>query len=288
MRPTKTDQRIEDSLPDILLPIAQLLVRGGTGIDELVRAAKRAYLRAAMQVVIRQDGRANISRLAVATGMTRKEVAALLSDSQKNRRNAAKRSGEQRALRVLRGWMTDPRFRNRRGRPDELAYRGQKKSFASLVKIYAGDVTPKAVLRELERIEAVDTTQTGTLRLRTPRNRKNVEAHYQLSGLARLFEDFAYAITRSEPKSEERSFFVFKDSAVPSEGDAAYFMRRFSGRATALLEDFEQWSAGRKSHAEASHQERVALGVYLLRSNRPSADRGSGKSAVRGGKKEER
>lgn len=256
-------------------------MRGGTGIDELVRAAKRAYLRAAMQVVIRQDGRANISRLSVATGMTRKEVAALLRDSAKNRGGAAKGSGEQRALRVLRGWMTDPRFRNRRGRPNELAYRGQKNSFASLVKLYAGDVTPKAVLRELERIEAVDMTQTGTLRLRTPRNRKTVETHYQLSSLTRLFEDFACAITRAEPHSEERSLFAFKDCTVPSEGDAAYFMRRFSGRASALLEDFEQWSAGRESRGEASHQERVALGVYVLRSHRPTANHGSGKSAVR-------
>lgn len=253
-----------------MLPIAQLLVRGGTGIDQLVRAAKRAYLRAAIQAVAHQDGRPNISRLSVATGMTRKEVAVLLSGSQKNRGAIAKKTGQQRALRVLSGWMTDPRFRNRRGRPDELTYEGHKKSFASLVKLYAGDVTPKAVLRELERIEAIDITEVGTLRLHAPRGRKTIEAHYQLSGLARLFEDFAYAITRSELKSEDRSFFAFKDSTVPSEADAAYFMRRFSGRATALLEDFEQWSAARELNTKASNQERVAFGVYLLRSHPPS------------------
>lgn len=236
-----------------------------------------------MQAVVRQGGRANISRLSVATGMTRKEVAALLSDSRKNAGATAKRSGQQRALRVLRGWVTDARFHTRRGRPDELKYQGRKKSFASLVKLYAGDVTPKAVLRELERIEAVDLTETGTLRLRAPRGRKSIEAHYQLSDLARLFEDFAYTITRSESKSEERTFFAFKDSTVASEGDAAYFMRRFSGRATALLEDFEHWSAGRESNTEASHQERVALGVYLLRSYPPSANHASGKSAARVG-----
>lgn len=258
-------------------------MRGGTGIDELVCAAKRAYLRAATQAVVHQDGRANVSRLSVTTGMTRKEVAALLSVSPKNGSATPKRSGQQRALRVLSGWMTDSRFRNRRGRPDELTYRGQKKSFTSLVKLYAGDVTPKAVLRELQRIEAVDMTEAGALRLRAPRGRRSIEAHYQLSGLARLFEDFAYAITRSESKSEERSFFAFKDSTVPSEGDAAYFMRRFSGRATALLEDFEQWSAGRGSNTKASNQERLALGVYLLRSHSPSAIHASGKPSARVG-----
>lgn len=256
-------------------------MRGGTGIDELVRAAKRAYLRAAMQAVVRQGGSANISRLSVATGMTRKEVAALLSSSPRNTGATAKRIGRQRALRVLSGWITDPRFRNRRGRPDELTYRGQKKSFALLVKLYAGDVTAKAVLRELERIEAVDLTEAGTLRLRESRGRNRVEAHYQLSSLARLFEDFTYAITRSESKSEDRSFFAFKDSTVPSEGDAAYFMRRFSGRATALLEDFEQWSAGREPNMKTSDQERLAFGVYLLRSHQPPDTHANGRSPTR-------
>lgn len=238
-----------------------------------------------MQVVVRQDDRVNISRLSVATGMTRKEVAALLGNSQKGGGAAAKKRGQQRALRVLRGWMTDPRFRNSSGHPDELRFRGPNKSFAFLVKLYGGDVTPKSVLHELERIEIVEVTKSGTLRLRALRNRRNTEVNSQLSDLSRLFEDFALAIIRPNSKSEDPSFIGFKDSIVPSTGDAVYFMRRFSGRAAALLEDFEQWSVGRGVARMGSAQEhgavRVGLGVYLLRSERPFADRGSGKSRVR-------
>lgn len=257
-------------------------MRGGIGIDELVRAAKRAYLRAAMQVVVRQDGRVNISRLSVATGMTRKEVAALLGDAQARGDAVEKKKGQQRALRVLKGWISDPCFRNSRGHPDELRLRGSKKSFASLVKLYAGDVTPKSVLRELERIEIVEVTKAGNLRLRALQNRHGIEVNSQLADLSRLFEDFALAIIRQDSKSEDPSFIGFKDSIVPSTGDAAYFMRRFSGRAAALLEDFEQWSVGRRGAARRSSVQehgavRVGLGVYLLR----SADRGSGRSRVR-------
>lgn len=284
-KPTKTDQQIEDTLPNLLLPVARLLVRGGIGIDELVRAAKRAYLRAAMQVVVRQDGRVNISRLSVATGMTRKEVAALLGNSQKSGGAAPKKRGQQRALRVLKGWMTDPRFRNSRGYPEQLRFGGSKKSFAFLVKLYGGDVTPKAVLRELERMEIVEVTKPGALRLRALGNRHSLEVNSQISELARLFEDFALAIIRSNANTEDPSFIGFKDSIVPSTGDAAYFMRRFSGRAAALLEDFERWSVGREATKLASTREhgavRVGLGVYLLRSERPIADRASGKSRVR-------
>jgi hypothetical protein len=255
------------------------------GIDEFVRAAKRAYLRAAMQVVDRQGQRVNISRLSVATGMTRKEVATLLGNSQEGGNATTNNRGQQRALRVLKGWMTDPRFQNSKGRPDELRFRGPKKSFIFLVRLYGGDVTPKSVLRELERMEIVEVTKTGALRLRAIRNRHSIEVNSQLSDLSRLFEDFALAIIRPNSKLEDPSFIGFKDSIVPSTGDAAYFMRRFSGRAAALLEDFERWSVGRGAARPASTQERgavrVGLGVYLLRSERPLAGRGSTKSPVR-------
>ena len=272
---SKADQRTEDSLADLLLPIARLLVGGGTGIDELLRAAKRAYLRAAIDAVLPQDRRVNISRLSVATGMTRKEVSALLNYSKSSRRGAIKRSGEQRALRVLRGWLTDPRFQNREGRPDDLSYRGRKKSFAVLVKLYGGDVTPKSVLRELERINVVEMTRKGSLRVRALRKRKSLETHYQISELARFFEDFAGAIARPSSAAEAPPFFGFKDSTVPSTGDAAAFARTFSRRAAALLEDFQQWSAGREGSNSAQDRDnkavRVGLGVYLLGSHQAPA-----------------
>jgi uncharacterized protein DUF6502 len=237
--------------------------------------------------VLSEDRRVNISRLSVATGMTRKEVSALLNYSRDARRGTIRRSGEQRALRVLRGWLTDPRFQNRDGRPDDLPYRGHKKSFDALVKLYGGDVTPKSVLRELERINAVKLTRTGTLRVRAHKKRNNIETHYQISELARFFEDFAHAVGRPSSVSEAPPFFGFKDSTVPSAGDAASFARTFSRRAAALLEDFQQWSAGREGSKSASARNnkdvRVGIGVYLLGSHQPPVTNSAGSTVNRPG-----
>jgi Family of unknown function (DUF6502) len=228
-----------------------------------------------MDAVLPQDRRVNVSRLSVATGMTRKEVSALLGYSKNARHAKTRRSGEQRALRVLRGWLTDPRFQNRIGRPDDLSYRGHKKSFTVLVKLYGGDVTPKSVLRELERIDVVEVTETEAVRVRAQKRRSNIDVHYQLAELARLFEDFALAIVRPSGDIEAPPFFGFKDSIVPSTGDAAFFVRTFSRRAAALLEDFQQWSAGRERSKAGGHEQkdaiRVGLGVYLLRSSGSAA-----------------
>ena len=271
MRPkaTKTDRATENSLLQLLLPIARLLVTGGTGIDKLIEAAKRAYLRAAVEAILPSGQRVNISRLSVATGMTRKEVSFLLNDSNLDQNTVTKRSGEQRALRVLRGWMTDPRFQNRSGHADTLRYGGHTKSFIQLVRLYGGDVTPKSVQRELERMCLIELTGSGALRLRGARKRSTLEA-YHLSDLARLFEDFAFSITRPKPKSEAPSFFGFRDYTVSSASDAAFFMSRFSRRAAALLEDFQDWSIGRGPPSTPSRRHelpRVGLGVYLLRSD---------------------
>lgn len=240
-----------------------------------------------MDAVLSQDRRVNISRLSVTTGMTRKEVSALLNYSKGSRRGAIKRSGEQRALRVLRGWLTDPRFQNRDGRPDELTYRGHKKTFAVLVRLYGGDVTPKSVLRELERMNAVETTRTGSLRVRAQRRRINVETHNQISELARFFEDFACAIGRPSSVAEAPSFFGFKDSTVPSPREAASFARTFSRRGAALLEDFQQWSAGRGGGRFAVGRDnkavRVGIGVYLLGPDRMPATNDTGRSGERSG-----
>lgn len=281
MKPNKADHRIEDSLVNLLLPVARLLVSGGIGIDELMHAAKRAYLSEAMQAVARQGGRVSISRLSVATGMTRKEVSALLSESPENKGPGIKRSGQQRALRVLKGWLSDPRFQGAGGRPAELPYGGNHVSFTLLVKLYGGDVTPKSVLRELERIEVVDVTRAGALRLRPSRNRNNIEIQYKLSDLAKMFKDFACAVTHPNPGADAPAYFGFRESDISSVRDAAHFMRRFSRRAAALLEDFQQWEVGKTGSSASpssadSDRARIGLGVYLLRSDLKPTRRAGG------------
>jgi Family of unknown function (DUF6502) len=249
-------------------------VLGAVGIDELISAAKRAYLRAAIDVTVPAGRRLNASRLSVATGMTRKEVAALLNQSKSEERLAIRRSGQQRALRVLRGWFTDPRFQAGGARPAELPLSGKKKTFRQLVKLHGGDVTPNSVLNELERMGAVELTSYGRLRVRWKRNEEDLRPDYQLSELAKLFEDFVSAVT---PTSSKPSFFGFKDAIVVSSGEAAAFMQTFSRRAAALLEGFEQWSTTHEvakiGNSDSAGAKRIGIGLYLLHADLQSASK---------------
>jgi hypothetical protein len=289
LKQTGSVQRTEDSLVDLLSPISRLLVTGAVGIDEFIRAAKRAYLRSAIEVIVPAGRRVTASRLSVATGMTRKEVAALLNYSKTEQRLATRRSGQQRALRVLRGWRTDPRFQAQGGRPAELPSSGPRKTFSQLVKLYGGDVTPNSVLRELERMGAVEVTNYGTLRVRRKRNEADLKPDYQLSELAKLLEDFVSSV--GSPNSKP-SFFGFKDAVVASSGEAAAFMRTFSRRAAALLEGFEQWSAGREEtelvNSKSEGAKRIGIGLYLLDTDSPSRDNSTATSRTRGQRRVQR
>jgi hypothetical protein len=251
----------------MLLPIARLLLRNGFGAGELVGAAKYASVQAALVEVIAPGSRVNVSRLSVATGLTRKEISTLLGRSTKTKTLRSTPTLEQRAWRVLHGWHSDPKYREANGRLAVLPFAGKQKTFSSLVRRYGGDVTPLSVLRELERIKVISKTRSGSLRLHARALNSRSLVIQQIAELTRIFRDFAVTVTARE--SDAQKFFGFKDAMIPSLDQAALFHRTFSERGVILLESFEQWLQSQsrldgKSMRTAKPNVRVGIGVYLL------------------------
>jgi hypothetical protein len=256
---------MDDVLVALLAPVSRLTLTAGVGIDQLVRAAKQAYVEAAIEELFSVDSRVNISRLSVATGLTRKEVALLVVKPKGRKGHRAPRIKEQRAMRVLRGWRTDARFHGRGGTPAQLPMRGVGKAFSSLVKLYGGDVTPISVLRELERMGAVSTTRAGLLRMRASNGLLRSHAPQHLLEVARLLGDFTGTLAQSPSQNNAPAFFGFRDCTVTSSDDSALFQRTFSRRAAALLESFDQWRDSRGVVRKSSESRaRVGIGVYLV------------------------
>jgi hypothetical protein len=63
----------------LLDPLARLLLDAGIGIGEFHQLAKRAYVRAALEVARKE--RPNFSQIGVLTGIPRREIASLLDNS---------------------------------------------------------------------------------------------------------------------------------------------------------------------------------------------------------------
>ena len=216
----------------------------------------------------------NYSRLAVITGLTRKDVSALVGQIQGSRSQPSKASREQRALRVIRGWRMDPRFHDERGRPAELPLRRGRRNFAVLVKAYARDVTPMSVLTELERLRMVSKTPSkNALRLLPRRDYLQSDAGH-MTELARVLGDFVRTVGQKPASGTPPVFFSFRDAALSLQDQAARFERVFSHRAAALLDGFDQWMATQsgkrgRSNRRGVSQARVGVGVYLVNDLRP-------------------
>lgn len=142
-----------EALDRLLEPLVEILVRNGVPHAAFAEIAKRAYVRVA-EAEEGIDGRKQtVSRMSVLTGLTRKEISRI-------RKLPAEASGEtatryHRASRVITGWIRDVRFQDEGGEPRPLPIDGQGDTFATLVRAYSGDVPPRAILDELERVGAV-------------------------------------------------------------------------------------------------------------------------------------
>ncbi len=141
---------------NLLDPLVTLLLKAGVGVGDLVALAKVAYVRAAREQA-RESGaelqRPNATRIAVVTGLTRVEVAALLAAG--DNLPAQSGRGRHRAERVLAGWWSDDDFQDEDGTPAILPFKGATRSFAALCRRHSGETRPGAILDELLRAQAV-------------------------------------------------------------------------------------------------------------------------------------
>lgn len=258
---------LSETLVALLLPISSRMLAGGLGIQDLIRAAKLAYVRAAVAYLTSAASRVSASHLSVITGLTRKEITILLKEGAASATVLRNQAKQQRARRVLRGWRVDPRFCDNGGSPANLPLRGERKSFSALVKLYGGDVTPNSVLKELERLKAVSLTKSGSLRLRSAEVASQSTDH--MTELARLFPDFANTVSPENPPDGRPLFFGFKDSVVDSSDQAAKFQQTFSNRALAMLQGVQQWLVSQEQNRPLKSNARtkrvhVGIGVYLM------------------------
>jgi hypothetical protein len=124
-----------------------MLLDVGASSHELTHLIRWAFVRQAAARLATPNRRASASRLAAVTGLTRADVRQLLTESPLNSKSSrwAPRASET----VLAGWATDPDFLDSNGKPRPLAYADGVIGFSELVRRYARDIPPRAMLNEL-------------------------------------------------------------------------------------------------------------------------------------------
>jgi hypothetical protein len=145
----------------VLKPVARILLRYGIGFREFSEIAKIAFVDVASSDYGLRGRPTNISRIAVMTGLTRKEVRRLRDKIE---------DGEQTVVvkhtpmwDILHYWHADREFLDTDGRAAKLPFAGNHGSFSSLVRRFGGDIPPGAMRTELKRVGAIREDENGRL-----------------------------------------------------------------------------------------------------------------------------
>lgn len=144
----KVTKTLSASVLHLLRPLVRILLRNGIAYGTLAELVRKVYVDVAFEDFAPAGKKQTVSRVSVLTGLTRKEVKRLMD--LKNPDDSASQERFSRGIRVIGGWLNDKRFRDANGNPADLPVDGNRKSFATLVKDYSGDIPTRAMLAMLE------------------------------------------------------------------------------------------------------------------------------------------
>jgi hypothetical protein len=163
MNNTQSHYVIYEALVRVLKPLVRIMLRCGVTYKAFAEVVKTVYVDIASNEFRIPGRKQTDSRIAVITGLSRKEVSRVGALTLPE--DAPDPVLYNRAARVIKGWVTDADFLDEEGAPRALAFDEGDPDFVDLVRRHSGDAPPRAVLDEMERVEAVARNNDGTLRL---------------------------------------------------------------------------------------------------------------------------
>lgn len=229
----------------LLRPLVRILLRNGVTYAEFSEVAKTVFVTIAAQEFRVPGKKMSKARIAIITGLTRKEVQRLSSTDQEGRYTI--KTNLSRIGRVLSGWHTDPDFTGPYGMPLEIRYDSSilnDATFVRLVQQYSGDMTPRAMLDELLRVGAVVETDHNWFKaLRREYVPQTLEPDF-LERVGRGIHDFIHTVEENLQKSGNE-LGRFERTVRPAGGMKAEDLERFDEyarrKSQALLEDLDNW-----------------------------------------------
>jgi hypothetical protein len=260
-----------------LKPLVRLLIAQGVTHAEFSETAKEVYVEVALRRFENRE-KLNKSRIAILTGLTRKEVKNVIDRSLAT---SYKEKTHSRPARVLTGWYSDPAYQGPYGIPLELPYEssdGEEPSFVRLVKEYSGDMAPRQMLNQLLESGAVIEVEGRYKAVsRIFMHSKLSPSHIDRLGRVgyRVFSTSATNIDVDDDSGEKTLFdrMVFADDGC-SEELIDEFSEYLKVRGQSFLEELDVWFSSRKGDVKPSAPKKET-GVYMVHYVEDESDLGS-------------
>ena len=264
----------------LMRPIIMLLLRNGVTYKEFALLCKSIFVEAAARDYGIRGRPTNVSRIAVLTGIDRKEVKRIKDMLQENTLALQAQSSQDRITRLLTAWHRDPEFSAGDNQGRQLPVEGEHGSFQALVRRFGGDVPRQALFKEMLRVGVIARQGDGVI----PLSRYFFPAQSDPEALLRagsviselgetLFHNL-YVVDDSKPSQKQRR--RFERRASNNLIDARHtkaFHAFLDAEGQAFLERVDAWLSEHEiaephGGAEAGHTlsagVRLGVGVFAI------------------------
>lgn len=258
----------------ILAALSEVMLEEGISYSEFAELAKQAFVTAAEQV-LRSEKKVSDSRIAILTGMHRKDIKRLREMELTTL--SPERAKTNRSTAVISAWTREAQYLDENGGPKILAFDGATPCLTQLIHEFSGDMPARAVRDELERMCVIEKVADGW-KLRLPSYIPDKSKAAILDLLGSDTTDLIHTIHHNIKADKNDKYFQRKveyDQLAPSTvEDFGQFAAEDS---LDLLKRFDRWLAKRekadkKKRSAVSNTPvmRAGVGIYFFSEQRPN------------------
>lgn len=259
-----------------LRPLTRLLLRHGITYGQFADVAKEAFVAEALSERDQRGRQTNKARIAVRTGLSRKEVTRIrdrlheLDASKGGSDGLVMKVGS--AARALQLWHVDERFLGEDGQPRTLVFSGGDLSFSGLARLVGGDIPPGALRAELVDARAVAELPNGALK---PLRRHFIPVDVGdelLVGLTHIVVPVIEGLAHNAGTTNTDPFFqrvAYSDRLT--EPATGLFREKAQEDAALFLQSIDNWLSANESRGQldGDHPRRVGVGIFYFEGDAP-------------------
>jgi hypothetical protein len=269
--PYNVKQALLAAYRHLLTPLVRVLLRNGISYLEFAEVARQVFVDVAGRDFSLPKRKISLSRIAIMTGLSRKEAARLAREGAQIKRIS--QSDLSRVGRVLQGWYTDSEFTGPYGVPLDLKFEDapRKQSFAELVRRYSGDMPARAMLDELVRVGSARVEpESGLIRVLSrsyiPEKLAPENVRYFGEHTHALIDTLETNLRKTAPGRGRFERRVVADDGLRVE-DLDDFDAFVRNRGLQFLVEIDDWISARPKPTKGDQKVNTGVGIFHYISN---------------------
>lgn len=283
--------RILFALKKLLAGIVRLSLRNGVTFKEMAHICKGLYVDICTKEYGIQGRPTNVSRVALMTGMDRKDIRKVLDAQLLEEKSSI--SAPDRVAKILTAWYQDDAYTDKHQHPLPLPISGKAPSFEQLVKSFGGDMPAVTILKELKRSETVVENNEGLVEIQKPyfvpnhyANRNTPELsdaqalEHGSSMLVDHINTIFHNLYRQDQAQREHIELRATNANIPQTKLNEYY-ELIDKKSMELLYEIDQWLESNASTDNNKAKQRLGLGVYFISGENQNLETNSPRKPLR-------